>query len=70
MDKSSHPDVLVVGGGIIGLSCALALQKQGQKVMVVDQARVAAGAALRNCGLITPSFAIPLCRICLRRRYF
>jgi len=56
-----HSDVLVVGGGIIGLACAYYLAKAGQRVRLLDQDTIGAGASYGNCGLIFTSHLVPLC---------
>lgn len=48
---------VVVGGGVIGLSCALALLHAGREVTVLEAATVGAGASHGNCGTLTPSHA-------------
>ena len=54
-------DVLIIGGGIIGLSLARELRKQGASVLVVErggpgrEASHAAGGMLANCGDETPA---------------
>jgi glycine oxidase len=59
-------DVIVVGGGIIGLSVARELRKQGASVLVVErgepgrEASHAAGGMLANCGDETPPVLQPL----------
>ena len=53
-------DVLIVGGGVIGLASALALLEQGRRVRVLDAGRVGGGSSHGNCGTITPSHAAPL----------
>lgn len=55
-----HSDVLILGGGVVGLSCALALLRQGASVRVVDRGVPGCGASHGNCGTLTPSHAIPL----------
>lgn len=51
---SATPDVVVVGGGIVGLCVALAVADRGMKVTVVDDNR--AGAASRaSAGMLGPS---------------
>ena len=54
-------DVIIVGGGIIGLSLSIALRKRGATVLVVErgepgrEASHAAGGMLVDCPLETPS---------------
>lgn len=58
-----HPavqDIVVAGGGVIGLSCALELLERGREVTVVEAGRVGCGSSHGNCGTITPSHAPPL----------
>lgn len=57
---SPHDDVLIIGGGAIGLATALALLEAGRGVRVLDAAVVGGGASHGNCGTITPSHAPPL----------
>src|SRR6478752_648990 len=44
------PDVAVVGGGITGCSCALALADAGLKVRLYEAREIASGASGRNGG--------------------
>jgi D-amino-acid dehydrogenase len=53
-------DVLVIGGGVVGLACGLALQQGGRDVLVVEADTVGCGSSHGNCGTITPSHALPL----------
>ena len=53
-------DVLVLGGGVIGLACALYLLRAGRSVTVLEQGTAAAACSHGNCGTITPSHAMPL----------
>ncbi len=53
-------DVLILGGGVIGLACAHYLQVAGRSVTVVDQGRIGGGSSHGNCGTLTPSHATPL----------
>lgn len=52
--------VTVIGGGIVGLSCAYALVKQGYSVIIIDHKTEATGASYVNAGYLTPSHIIPL----------
>ncbi len=45
-------DVVIVGAGIIGISTALALSKQGSTVLVCEKGRVAAEQSSRNWGWV------------------
>ncbi|MGH8126125.1 MAG: NAD(P)/FAD-dependent oxidoreductase [Rhodanobacteraceae bacterium] len=58
--SEARSDVLILGGGVIGLSCALALLHRGASVRVVDRGEPGCGASHGNCGTLTPSHAIPL----------
>ncbi len=53
-------EVIIIGGGIIGLSSAYYLQKEGHKVTIVDQSNLDAGASYVNAGYLSPSHIIPL----------
>ncbi len=52
--------VVVIGGGIVGISCALALQAQGQQVTVVEPGPVGEGASWASCGCIAVGEIVPL----------
>ena len=51
---------IIIGGGIIGLSTAYYLQKEGHQVTVIDKSNFSGGASYVNAGYITPSHIIPL----------
>jgi glycine oxidase len=59
-------DVIIIGGGIIGLSLAIALRKRGATVLIVErgepgrEASHAAGGMLVDCPLETPGALQPL----------
>ncbi|MBB3227219.1 D-amino-acid dehydrogenase [Luteibacter sp. Sphag1AF] len=57
---ASRSDVLILGGGVIGLACALYLLRAGLSVRVLEQNLPGSGASHGNCGTITPSHATPL----------
>ena len=53
------PDVAVVGGGITGCSCALALAEAGLRVRVYEAREIAGGASGRNGGFALRGGAAP-----------
>jgi D-amino-acid dehydrogenase len=53
-------DVLILGGGIIGLACAYYLLDAGRSVTVLEQGTPGCGSSHGNCGTLTPSHAAPL----------
>jgi glycine/D-amino acid oxidase-like deaminating enzyme len=53
------PDVVVVGGGVTGCSCALALAERGLRVRLHEAREVAAGASGRNGGFALRGGAMP-----------
>jgi D-amino-acid dehydrogenase len=52
--------VVIVGGGVIGLSCAYYLGKSGWRVTLIEKSHVGAGSSWGNCGLVCPSHILPL----------
>ena len=53
-------EVIVVGGGIIGLATAYYLNLEGHDVSVIDQDKIKSGTSHINSGYLTPSHIIPL----------
>lgn len=53
-------NVVIIGGGIIGLCTAYYLQEEGHRVTLIDQSEINSGASFVNAGYITPSHIIPL----------
>lgn len=50
----SAPKVVVVGGGVIGVSCAYYLARGGAEVVVLEREHVGAGASDGNAGTVSP----------------
>ena len=64
------PDVVIVGGGIIGAACAYELARAGASVALLEREELAAGASGRNNGLwVTPTDPplLPMARASLAR---
>ena len=53
-------NVVVIGGGIIGLSSAFYLQRSGHRVSVIDKGDFSDNCSYGNAGYICPSHFIPL----------
>lgn len=60
MADPAHPDTIVIGAGVVGLSAALAMQMRGQRVVVLDREGPAAGASAGNAGAFAFTDILPL----------
>ncbi|WP_022668431.1 NAD(P)/FAD-dependent oxidoreductase [Desulfospira joergensenii] len=56
-----NKEVIIIGGGVIGLGCAHYLIEQGASVRILEKDRIGDGASHGNCGLLYFSDLIPLC---------
>ncbi len=52
----AHPDLLIVGGGIIGCSAAAFAAERGATVVLVEATEIGAGASGRNSGVVQHPF--------------
>jgi len=53
-------DVVVIGGGVVGLCSARSLRERGFEVMVLERDDVSTGCSVGNAGLVVPSHVVPL----------
>lgn len=53
-------NITIIGGGIIGLSCAYFLSEEGCEVTIIDRDNSNEGSSNGNAGMIVPSHIIPL----------
>ncbi len=53
-------DVLIIGGGVIGLSAAYELSSRGVSVTLIDKGDPGYGCSYGNAGWLTPCFSMPL----------
>ncbi len=61
MLAAMQADVVVVGGGAVGVSCALELARGGARVTLLERGpALASGCSAGNAGLICPSHSTPL----------
>lgn len=52
--------ITIIGGGIIGLSSAYYLQKEGYTVTVIERGNITDGCSFGNMGYMSPSHFVPL----------
>jgi sarcosine oxidase, subunit beta len=52
LHQSGRPDVIVVGGGVVGCSISYRLAQAGRKVLLLEKRGLVAGASGRNGGMI------------------
>ncbi len=49
-----HPDVVVIGGGIIGATIAFALARHGWRVTLIERETIGDGASVASAGIVSP----------------
>ena len=57
------PDVIVIGGGILGVSAAAELAETGRRVVLLERIGIGAGASGRNSGVVQHPFDPVLARL-------
>jgi D-amino-acid dehydrogenase len=57
---ANKPDVIVLGGGIVGVSSAYAAQQRGMSVVLVDRHEPASETSYGNAGIISSGSIFPL----------
>ncbi|SMQ23086.1 D-amino-acid dehydrogenase [Pseudomonas helmanticensis] len=67
MPNNAH-DIAVVGAGIIGVSCALRLARQGLRVVVIDQQQPGHGASFGNAGHLATEQVFPIADVSILKR--
>jgi Glycine/D-amino acid oxidases (deaminating) len=53
-------DVIVIGGGIIGVCVAYFLAERGINAILLERNEICSGASYGNAGLVVPSHSVPL----------
>lgn len=57
---SDSQSVIIIGGGVVGASCAYYLQQRGADVTIVEKQSFGAACSHGNCGFVCPSHVLPL----------
>lgn len=60
MIENKSQEIIVIGSGMVGLSCALRLQEQGYQVMLVDKLGIGQGSSTKNACVLSASSVIPV----------
>jgi D-amino-acid dehydrogenase len=53
-------DVVVIGGGVIGVCTAYYLAKKGRRVILIERGEICSGCSYGNACLITCSHCVPM----------
>lgn len=57
LEHNEQADIVVIGGGFAGLTCAIELLKRGRNVTLLEANRVGWGASGRNGGSVSPAWS-------------
>ena len=49
----TNPDFVVIGGGIVGITSALELQRRGQRVLLLDRGQLGRETSYGNTGVLS-----------------
>lgn len=60
MTGSEREEVVVVGGGAVGVSCAYFIARAGRTVRLLERGELCSGSSHGNAGLVPPSRSVPL----------
>ncbi|MCP4980130.1 MAG: FAD-binding oxidoreductase, partial [Gammaproteobacteria bacterium] len=59
MSTDSSYETTIIGGGIVGICCGLALVEAGMRVLLIDKNDPGQGASYGNAGVISPWSIVP-----------
>ncbi|EKT4530752.1 NAD(P)/FAD-dependent oxidoreductase [Pseudomonas sp. CJQ_7] len=68
MVETAETDIAVVGAGIVGVTCALQLTRQGHRVMLVDRQAPGLGASFGNAGHLATEQVFPIADLSILKR--
>src|SRR5260370_5640654 len=58
--ENTRTCIAVIGAGVVGMSCALELQRRGRQVIVVDRQGPGNGTSFGNAGVFAVGHVLPL----------
>lgn len=61
-DKDNADNIIIIGGGVVGAACAYYLSQAGRRVAIIDRGKFGRACSHGNCGFVSPSHVLPLCR--------
>ncbi|MCK0745993.1 NAD(P)/FAD-dependent oxidoreductase [Chromohalobacter nigrandesensis] len=67
-DEANHADIIVIGAGVVGIASALALSRQGLRVLVVDKQAPGMGASFGNAGHMATEQVFPIADTSILKR--
>ncbi|NUM44588.1 MAG: FAD-dependent oxidoreductase [Anaerolineales bacterium] len=56
----NYNDILIIGGGIIGVSAAYALAREGVSVTLIEKGELCTGSSHGNAGMVCPCHSTPI----------
>lgn len=68
LSQAERPDVAIVGAGVIGVACALALVRRGLSVRVFDPQEPGRGASYGNAGHLATEQVFPIADLSILRQ--
>ncbi len=60
MTHGTPEEVIVIGGGVIGVCSAYYLALSGKPVIIIEKDKIGTGCSYGNAGLLAPSHSVPL----------
>jgi D-amino-acid dehydrogenase len=60
MTTTPPRDIAIIGAGIVGISCALYIQRAGHRVTVIDRLAPGEGTSFGNAGCLNSSSVVPI----------